>query len=48
MRGFEFSTKAAIVQRDSYEFVPSLCVVVGLGPVFARARILVHEVLDLI
>jgi hypothetical protein len=43
--GSEFTTKAATPQGDSAEFVPSLCVV-GLGPVVARARVLVHKVLD--
>ena len=45
MWGSEFTTKAAAQQGDSAEVVPSFCVV-GLGPVVARARVLVHEVLD--
>jgi hypothetical protein len=44
--GSEFTTKAATLQRDSAEFVPEHCVM-GLGPVVARVRDLVHEVLDL-
>jgi hypothetical protein len=43
--GSEFTTKAATQQGDSSEFLPSLCVV-GLNKVAARARVLVHEVLD--
>jgi hypothetical protein len=42
--GSEFTTKAATLQGDSYEFVPSF-VDVGLDPVVARAHVLVHEVL---
>jgi hypothetical protein len=41
--GSEFTKKAATLQGDSAEFVPSLCVV-AFGPVVARARVLVHEV----
>jgi hypothetical protein len=39
----EFNTKAASQQGDSEEFVPSLCIV-GLNPVVARTRVLVHKV----
>jgi hypothetical protein len=41
-RGSEFATKAATLQGNSAEFVPGLCVV-ALGPVAARARVLVQE-----
>jgi hypothetical protein len=43
--GSEYTTKAATIQEDSEEFVPSLYEV-GLGPVVTRARVLVREVLD--
>ena len=40
-----FTAEAATLHRDSEEFAHSLCVV-GLGPVVARARVLVHDLLD--
>jgi hypothetical protein len=43
--GYEFISKAAILQGASAEFVPSLYVEC-LGPVVSSARVLVHEVLD--
>jgi hypothetical protein len=39
----EITIKAARLQGDSEEFVPSHCVV-ALGPVVSRARVLIHEV----
>ena len=45
MWGPEFTTKAATLQGDSTELVPSL-LVVGLVQVATSARVLVHEVLD--
>jgi hypothetical protein len=45
MWGSEYITKAATLQGDFSEFVPSVCAV-GLGPVVSRARVLAHEVLD--
>jgi hypothetical protein len=43
--GLRVYYKAATLQGNSAEFVPSPCVV-GLGTVVARARVFVHEVLD--
>jgi hypothetical protein len=40
--GFEFTIKAAILKGDSAYFFSSPCKV-ALGPVVARARVLVHE-----
>jgi hypothetical protein len=45
VRGFELTTKAATLQIDSSEFVPAF-VYVGLGPVAASARVLIHKKLD--
>jgi len=42
--GSEFTTKAATIQGNSSEILPSFCVC-GLGPVVSRARVVVHEVL---
>ena len=46
MWGSEFTTKAASLQGYSSEFMPSF-VYMGLGPVLARARVSILEVLDL-
>ena len=44
MWGSKFISAGATLRGDSKDFVPSLCAV-DLGPVAARARRFVHEVL---
>ena len=47
MFGSEFITKAAIIQTaDGFKIVRAQPFLVGLGQVFATARVLANEVLD--